>query len=412
MNKNTLSQDIFVARQPIFDTEQKVVAYELLFRSANRDSAQVTNGNLATATVILEGFPLAQKGCSPNAKFFINFPYDFLTSEDIYLLPKDKIVVEILEDVIIDKNILKAAIELKKKGYILALDDYIGYIQNEKLFKLIDLIKIDVLGMDEDKIRGIILNVKKIKPSIKILAEKVEDRTTFEITKELGAELFQGYFFQKPELIEGKSLSPTIQTKLRLLAILSKKEPPEVDELEKSIKTDISLSYKLLTYINSPIIGLPNKIKSVKQAINLLGIANVVKWCRIFLLTLMNPTNIGIELVKMASIRAFFLANLNRFLDIDVEDDELFLLGLFSLLDAMLNYPMEEVIKEVPLDEIIKDTLVGKKTPLTPYLKLIEAQERGDWKNLLKIIDELKLSTDIIASIYSNALEETEKIFA
>ncbi|WP_461834200.1 EAL and HDOD domain-containing protein [Desulfothermus sp.] len=412
MVTNNISQELFIARQPIFDGKLRIYGYELLFRDADMESANVINGEVATSKVIIDGFSLAQKGIPKKTYFFINFPYKSLISGIAEILPKETTVVEILEDVIIDRDILRACIDLKKKGYLLALDDFIGHVTNKKLFKLIDIVKIDILNMEVATIEKLILLVKNLNPTIKILVEKVEDRNTFNITKKMGADLFQGYFFQKPELVKGKSIPPTTITKLKLLAFFSKKNTSDdLDELENTIKTDLSLSYKLLQYINSPALGLANKIKKIRQAINLLGYNNVVKWCRIFLLSTINPSDRGIEIIRQSTIRGYFLMGLIDFLKTDHTEDELFMLGLFSLLDALLDQSMEDILALLPLDDTIKDTLLGKKTRLYPYLKLIEKQERGDWKGVLNLLKGLKIPLDIVSSVYANALEETDKLF-
>lgn len=410
MKDKKISQEIFIARQPIFDRKLRIYGYELLYRDADMESANVTNGDVATSKVIIEGFSLAQKGINKKTYFFINFPYKSLTSGIAEILPKESIVVEILEDVIIDRNVLKACIDLKKKGYVLALDDFIGHVTNKKLFKLIDIVKIDIVDMEVERIKKLILLVKNLNPLLKIVVEKVEDRNTFNITKKMGADLFQGYFFKKPEIVKSKSISPTTITKLKLLAFFSKKNK-DIDELENTIKTDLSLTYKLLQYINSPAIGLATKIRKIRHAINLLGYNNVVKWCRIFLLGTINSSERGIEIIRQSTIRGYFLMGLLDFIETDHTEDELFMLGLFSLLDALLDQSMEDILALLPLDDSIKDTLLGKNTPLLPYLKLIEKQEKGDWTGLMNILKELKIPLDLVSSVYANALAETDNLF-
>ena len=196
MNDNNLYQNIFIGRQPIFDRELKLFGYEILFRDANIETANVLDGDVATSKVIIDGLAIAQKGVKKDVKFFVNFTYNSLISGIPSLLPKENIVIEILEDVIIDRKILKMCIELKKKGYLLALDDYVGQITNEKLFKLVDFVKIDVLDMDFDILKKLINYIKKVNSKIKILIEKVENSTVFNVAKGFGGDYFQGFFFK------------------------------------------------------------------------------------------------------------------------------------------------------------------------------------------------------------------------
>ncbi len=402
--------EVFVGRQPIFDKNLNIFGYELLFRDSDISRARVEDGDVATSKVIVDGFTLAQKGTKKDTVFFINFPYNILTSNIAEVLPKKNVVVEILENVIVDRKVLKTCLELKKKGYVLALDDYVGEITNKNLFKIIDIVKIDILNMELDFIKKLILKIKKINPLVKILAEKVEDRDIFNSVKEFGAELFQGFFFQKPEVIKGKTIPPSTITRLNLLAFLSKKEH-DLEDLEKMIRTDLTLSYKLLNYINSPAIGLPNKIKYIRQAINLLGYDNIINWCRIFLMSIINPTDIGIELIRQSVVRGYFFMGLKQVIKTDYTEDELFLLGLFSLLDALVGHSMDDVLKSMPLDKGIKDTLLGKDTPFLPYLEIIQYQERGNYSKIDKLSKQVGLSEDLIRSLYINALMETDKIF-
>ncbi len=405
-------RQIFVARQPIFDKNMKVWGYEILFRHSEENHAQVTDGNLATSKVLLDGFLLAQKGIKKGTKLLINFPYEMFVQGFPTVLPPENTVIEILEDVVIDRKVLKMCIELKKKRYLIALDDYIGEIKDPRLFKLIDLVKIDVLGMDLEEIEKLITDIKT-NTSCKVIVEKVEDHSTFSLSRDIGGDYFQGFFFQKPQIIKGKILPASSLTRLKLMKFFSSSREYEIEEIEKLIKSDITLSYKLLQYINSPAIGLPQKIKYIRQAINLLGTINVVKWCRIFLLTLLNPTDKGMEIIRLSTVRAYFFLYLKQFLPptLQATEDELFLLGLFSLLDSLLDQPMEEILKEIPLEEEIKKTLLGEKTRLSPLLNLITSQEKGRWDDTLKWMKHIGLSLPTTATCYRRAIQEMEKLF-
>ncbi len=403
---------IFIARQPIFDRNMKVWGYEILFRHSEENYAHITNGNIATSKVILDGLLLAQKGIKKGTKLLINFPYEMFINGFPTLLPPESTVIEILEDVVIDRKVLKMCLELKKKKYLIALDDYVGEIKDPRLFKLIDFVKIDVLGMRCDKIEKLIKRIKT-NTSCKVIIEKVEEYPVFSFTREIGGDYFQGFFFQKPQIIKGKLLSPSTITRLKLMKFFSSPRDYELEEIEELIKSDITLSYKLLQYINSPAIGLPQKIKYIRQAINLLGTINVVKWCRIFLLSLLNPTDKGMELIRLSTVRAYFFLYLKEFLppSIEVTEDELFLLGLFSLLDSLLDQPMEEILKEIPLEEEIKNTLIGKETSLSPLLKLITSQEEGRWDDTITWMKRLGISLPTTATCYRRAIQQMEKIF-
>ncbi len=403
-----LATPVFVARQPIFDKNLKIWGYELLFREAeSAKEANVTDGEYATSKVILYGFPLAQKGVKNNVKFLINFTEESLLKEIPFLLPKDRVIVEVLETVSLNTKIAKLCIKLKKSGYMLALDDFTGEIENKKFFYIFDIIKIDLPNFKDD-IKNTVKELKRYK--CKVLAEKVENRKEFEFTKEAGFDLFQGFFFSKPQIVSGRTINPTQLSKIKLLNILSQKEDLTPEKLAEVIKSDVSLSYNLLKFINSASFSFLRKIESIKDAINYLGMQNVIKWCMILLLTHLNPSSVGKELVRLSVQRAYFLENLYKYVKVPVSQDSFFLLGMFSKLDAILNLPMEEALKDIKIDPKVKDALV-KGNELTTYLFLLENYEKGNWETVDKMTSELGISSEKLLESHLKALEFLSKFY-
>ncbi|MDP3427439.1 MAG: EAL domain-containing protein, partial [Humidesulfovibrio sp.] len=233
---------IFVARQPIFDAHEKVWAYELLFRSsALAKTADVTEDDLATASVIADGFSLAFSGMDKSRKAFINFPQRLLLDESVYALPKEICVVEVLETITPTPEMIVALRRLKEHGYLIALDDYVGQSGFEEVIPLADIVKVEVLGMAPERMKAIGLDLRK--HGCRLLAEKVEDRATYDLAKSLGFSLFQGYFFSRPETMTGSKIPTPVLAKMRLLRALTS-DDFDVRELSQIISTDPSVSYR------------------------------------------------------------------------------------------------------------------------------------------------------------------------
>ncbi len=404
-----LSNRIFVARQPVFDRNLKVWGYELLFRDAiEHKSANVKDGEYATSKVILDGFPLAQKGVKTDNKFLINFTEQSLLDRIPLLLPKERVIIEVLETVTLDKKIVRICVELKRKGYMLALDDYIGEIDDKRLFYLFDIVKLDVLNIDSKKIKRIIKDIKKY--NCKVLAEKVEDNKVYKLTKKLGCDLFQGYFFSKPQIVSGTTIPDTKFTKIRLLEVLSQREDITPERLADIIKSDLSLSYKLLQFINSAAFSFIRKIDSIRDAITYLGLENIIKWCMVFLLTQLNSTPIGTELVKISVLRAYFLENLYPYVKISISRDNFFLLGMFSMLDSILNIPMKDALTMIKIDDKVYEALVGENE-LSVFLRFLSEYERGNWNEVFSILNKLDLSSEVVIECYTKAWDITSKLF-
>lgn len=294
-----LYDKIFVARQPIFTADMEIWGYELLFRHGeNVQAAVITDGDQATTQVIADGYTLAIQGMRKNAKALINFPRNVLISHAPYVLPSDRCVVEILETVHPEPEVMDACLELKNQGYILALDDFVGEPGFEPLCELADIVKVDILNKTPADVMAIVKGLSRYKAQL--LAEKVENLDMFKVCKNLGFVYFQGYFFSKPEVIPGRKLSASQITKVKLLKELSD-SGTETERLVDIIQTDLSISYRLLQYINSARFGFQNKIESIHRAATMLGRQNLRQWLQVIILSDMNGTDKAQELVAFRS---------------------------------------------------------------------------------------------------------------
>lgn len=393
--------DIFIGRQPIFDQHLDVYAYELLFRSGESLNANVMDGDSATSQVILNTFVnIGLDSIVGSHKAFINLTRVFLSNPDMIVAPPDQIVLEILEDIEPDEIILQTLATLKQQGHTIALDDFIYHEKLEPFIELADIIKLDIMALDRDSIKW---HVDRFKPrKIKLLAEKIETYEEFEFLKGLGFDYYQGYFFSKPTIIKGASITPN---QLAVLELVAKINNPhvEVDELSQIISSDVSLSHKVLKFINSPISGLRTQIDSIQQAVVLLGLTTIKNWVTI--MALATGSDKPGELSRTALVRARcceLLAKASRL----SKPESFFTVGLFSSLDAMMDRPLEELLKELPLTHDSKSALLEHKGDFGEALNCTLAMERGDFN----LIGFGGLDMTELTDLYRQAIQWADEI--
>lgn len=404
-------EPIFIGRQPIFDRHNAVWGYELLFRhSGSAGNAAITDPDLATSKVVADGISLARSGLGEHKQFLINFPAKLLRGDAPYVMPKDSCIVEILETVIPDPEILQALQAIKAAGYRLALDDYIGTPGFEPFLQLADIIKVEVLGMPVAKLKATVNDLAAYGGVL--LAEKIEDAATLELTKSLGFKLFQGFYFSKPEIIPGRKISSSASTKMQLMQTLSQPEL-DFDALAAIISRDTSISYRLLRYINSAGFGVRHKIQSINQAIVQLGAKRTRQWLMVVILADIDPSPKAEELCRSSVHRARFLEQLTQVaspLSMALSPDSMFMLGLFSRLDALLGMTMTEILADMPVDERLRAALLGEADPVHQWLELCRVLEAGHWalaKNYLKrlhVPEESAAVSFAQASVWANAV--------
>jgi len=398
-------EPVYVARQPIFDRNMDIWGYELLFRhSALSTSARIEDDNEATSRVIVDGFGLVVDLLVPTQKVLINYPGAMLLEGAPRALGPELAIVEILETVEPTAELLRMCTQLKAEGYVLALDDFVGQPGFEPLLELADLVKVDVLNMEYERIKSIVADLRRI-GDCGLLAEKVEDLRMFDQCRELGFQFFQGFFFSRPELVSGKKLSANQVSKLRLLKELGASDL-ELRRIATIVQHDVSLSYRLLRYINSPGIGLSREITSISQAVNLLGQRQITAWLRVLIMAEMKSTPWSGELLFLSLQRAKFLETLgNMGSATRLTSEGMFLLGLFSFLDVILGQPMEDILAKLALQPRLEAALRGNEPELQAWLDLAEGCERGHWKQMETLLDRLGLSSEPTArTLHESAL--------
>ena len=312
-------------------------------------------------------------------------------------------VVEILEDIPADREVIAACQRLKDAGYTLALDDVVSLEPYGELLGMADVLKVDFRAMSPDARR--VMAKKVMGTSVRLLAEKVETYDEFRQAVDEGFALFQGYFFAKPEVIQKRDVPGNKAQYLRLLHEI-RKPHVTMDGLERIIKQDMSLSYRLLKYINSPLFGLRSEIRSVRHALTLLGERDVRRWAMLAAMTGMAPEKPS-ELLETGLLRARFCETLSAVLGPAARDaaEEMFLVGLFSVLDALLDVPLEEAARDAGFPPRVKAALLGVPSPLRNVLELVFAYERGDWDIVGVLLDELKVDQRAVAQVFVDSVE-------
>ncbi|MBI4804844.1 MAG: HDOD domain-containing protein [Desulfovibrio sp.] len=400
---------IFVAKQPIFDRKGQIWGFELLFRGSGKaGEATFVDEDVATSQVLCDGFFLAAPGIEKGKCVLINFPQHMLLSGAAHTLPSDKCIIEILETVEPSPEVIGACQELKKAGFKLALDDFVGQPGYEELIALADIVKVDILGQTPQEVIRIFNTLKPY--GCKLLAEKIENRKIFELTRKLGFDYFQGFFFKKPEIIPGKKISSNETSKLKLMQEIGK-EDFDFKELAKTISHDVSISYRLLRYVNSAYFGQAKKVESLVQAIMILGQKQIVRWLRVIILSDMDAMG-NAQAAALTSVqRARFLELLSESdKHVNMPSESMFFMGIFSMLDVLLGIPMEDVLGGLPLGDDVKDALLGRDDKARFWLELVENFEQANWDRISQMIKEKRLNPWETSLLYIEAMKWTREI--
>jgi c-di-GMP-related signal transduction protein len=393
--------DAHVARQPIFDIRKKISGYELLFRDQTARYNPDVDGDVATSTVLANSyFSIGMDSLIGDKKSFINFTQSLLLQKYPLLLPKDSTVIEILENVQPTPELVTACREMARAGYMFALDDFTYAPELQPLIDLAHIIKFDFRLSSIEMIQDYLQKIQR-HDNLLLLAEKIETHGEFKQAQEMGFDLFQGFFFCKPELVSGKEIPGN---QLALLQIMAAVNRPEFDiqEIETLIAPDVSLAYKLLRYINSAFFAKAQKISSIQQALVYMGEAEIRRFVSLIAMSNLAKGKPG-ELIRTACIRGKFCELLGNIITQPILPSELFTLGMFSLIDAILDQPMQKVMKELPLSDDIKTALIERKGRLMGYLLLVETYEKGQWEQMAKVTQVMNIPEEKLPELYVEA---------
>ncbi len=394
--------DVFLARQPIFDRNMNVYAYELLFRrGGGQNFFDAGDQELASTAVLTNGFfSMDILQVASGKRVFVNFTQELLLSGLAHLLPKELLTVEILETVEPVPAVVQACKKLAAAGYSLALDDFVFAKKFLPLIELADIIKVDFLNSTRQQRARLFGG--QVPTSIKMLAEKVENQAMFDEAVTLGCVYFQGYFFSKPVILSGKNISHSQMARLQLLQEIKKSEL-EWANLEDIFRREVGLSYKLLKYINSSVFGLRGEVASISHAMKLLGQQEMVKWLTLMVFRALGEKNPD-EIMATAVIRARFGELLAQQIELPVAPATVFLTGLFSLLDVFLGLSMRDIAREIQIDAKVRAVLTGESGPATDLHRLLLAYEKGDWLTVAALATLFGVQGSDVAKAYGESL--------
>lgn len=398
--------DIFIARQGIYNADEEVVAYELLYRNSLKNNFNESiEDEIATYKVIENISSFGLDILTDEKKAFINFPEELINKNIATLLPKEKVVIEILENVNPTKEVLDNLSELKNKGYEIALDDVENEIDIIKFAKVIDVVKVDFVLSNYNSRKNMAKICKKL--NIKMLAEKIETIEELEEAKSLGFEFFQGFYFSKPSILLGKDIAIK-NTSIFTILVELVRENFDIDHVENIMKTDVALTYKFFKFINSSYFNFFNEISSIKQAIMLIGRQELRKWLSILSVVEMTSSK-NDEYAKNTVIRARFSEEI-ALIVAPSESESAFMVGLFSNLHIMVEKDINYVVDTLPVTSKIKEALLGKDNILRNILDLVLAYEQVEEEKIRILASKLNIKEGLLWNIYSNCLNWSKKI--
>ena len=402
-----MSSNAYIARQPIVDGKHHLIAYELLFRhSATAQSARIDTAVDAGITVIAN--TLVNMGTEWLLKgklAFVNMEAEMLMSSFSTLLPPEKVVIEILETVQVTPEILERLAELKEAGYRFALDDFQYLPEAAPLLELASYVKLDVLANSPAELARMVGVIRKY--PVQLIAEKVETPEQFRHCQALGFEFFQGYYFAHPENLAAKIINPVHGTVVQLLEKV--RQEADAKELETLFKKDVALTFKLLRYINSAGFGLSCEVQSIRHAVSILGMQPLYRWLTLLLVTAGGAPTMP-TLARTAITRGRLCELIGKGCLSKGDQDNLFIVGVFSLLPAFLEMPMEQVLERIVIPEKLVDALADRTGIYGPFLSLTEAVEGGDVERLERLASELMVTPEQVSQAHLQALAWVEQL--
>ena len=387
---------VLVSRQPIYSAEMAVLGYELLFRDSEVDYASFSDGDQATAEVILNTFmDIGLQEVVGQQLAFINFGRNLIMGNYCESLPSERVVLELLESVEADDGLLKRLTQLKSAGYRIALDDFVCTDPFYPLLESVHFVKLDIIACDEGMIERSVAALKKF--PVQLIAEKVETREQFQLCQALGFDYFQGYLFCRPQLVSAGRLPVN---RLATLRLITKLNNPEIKmrELEDTLSQDLSLSYKLLRYTNSAVCGLNHEVESIRHAAVMVGLERMRIWASLILFSGMEDK--PRDVIVTGAIRARMCEKLAESLKIN-HPERFFLVGLFSVLDAVCDRPLEEIVTTLSLAPNIVEGLLRHQGQLGSILRCVLAYEQRNWPEAQ---DCAQLNLEAITRIYQEAV--------
>jgi EAL and modified HD-GYP domain-containing signal transduction protein len=407
MGKDKAENIYLIGRQPILNRNEEVVAYELLFRSVNsREKADVADASYATSNVILHtlsGFGLIQ--ILGRHKGFINVELDLLMSDTIEILPKERIVLELLETLTVSPELVQRCRELKDKGVTLAIDDHQFDVAYADLYEIAEIVKIDLMQSPVDTLAGMVKEFSRY--PVKLLAEKVETRKEFLQCLDLGFEYFQGYYFAKPSVLEKRRIDETASTLLKLMRLLS--EDTDIEVIELAFRRSPGLTYKLILLVNSVSLGMRESIHSIRHAIAILGYQQLKRWVQLSLFASSDNRTFLNPLMEMATVRARFMEQLalrHPLLKCDDNSPEqAFMVGILSLLEKIYEVSTDDIVSVLNLSDEVKKALLTRKGALGQILEIAELLDQTYCRVTSEQLEELGVTREDVLNAQIDAFQ-------
>lgn len=405
-----VQNSVFLGRQPILSREQSLYGYELLFRAADTLHAAIGDFRYADTYVIsavLSNFGIDE--VIGKHQGFINVTEELLMSDALELLPVSRTVIEILESVSANEQVLERCRQLKSRGFTLALDDNVYHEDYEPFYELVDIVKIDILALSEQELRQMVQRLSG--RGLTLLAEKVETREQFDQCLALGFDLFQGYYFAKPLVMNKKKVDVASITLLKLLTLVC--GDADVDEIEETFKHNPNLSYNLLRLVNSVVIGMRERIRTLRHALVVLGMQQLQRWIQLALYAAGN-TGSASPLMETAAARGrlmelLVLKHRNAYPEQDYADSA-FMTGVLSLVDVLLGMPMAQIVDQLNLSDDVRDALLQRRGPLGKLLLLVEELESMELANVLDLLSQQNVSLDVLFASQMEAINWTNSL--
>lgn len=381
-------EEIFLGRQPILDRDERLVGYELLFRTSAENSSNVSDDAQATASVILHAFGNIGVSAVLGAyRGFINVSAEMLFSDMIEWLPPEQVVLELLETVDVSADVIVRCRELRTAGYSIALDDFVYQESHLPLLDIVDLVKIDLLEYDRDQLRDVVGRLRRW--PVTLVAEKVDSEEQARFCRELGFDLFQGYYFARPSVLSSRRTDPSALGLLKLLDLVLR--DADTRAIEEAFKHNPELTVNLMRLVNSAASGCSRKIGSVSQALMLIGRRQLQRWLQLLLFTVQPNAPYPSPLMQLAAGRARLmeiLAGLER--DSAAFRDAAFMTGILSCVNVLLGMSFEEVSRYLNIADDISAALLRREGELGRLLMLAEHVEQADGKSADEVLEQFR----------------------
>jgi EAL and modified HD-GYP domain-containing signal transduction protein len=406
-------EKFFLGRQPILNRSQQIVGFELLFRSAESlMSASFLDTHVASASVILNALSdFGFQDVLGRHKGFFNVTHEMLMSDAVELLPKNQVVIELLETILMDEEVVARCRDLKALGFTLALDDHVFSPDFTAIYQMVDIVKLDILGIPPEDLAGIVENLRAW--PLTLLAEKVESAEQYAICSALGFDLFQGYYFARPVILKQNRVDVGKLTMLQLMEQVMAET--ELSEIEETFKQNPGLTYNLLRLVNSVAIGLRVRIKTLRHALMVLGLEQLKRWITLALYASNDSSGAQSPLLEIAAMRGKLMELLVQSLPNPAGkefSDRAFMAGILSLIDVLFEVSMSELVEKLNLVDDVRDALLERSGRLGNLLQLAEKLEQTDFAAVNQHLEECGLSLDQLLAAQLETITWSDRLSA